>query len=452
MKVFTAVVVLAVLAAVPVGAGAASSTELDEIRAEIRNLRRDYETRISALEQQLAEARAAAEQAQDKAEQAEVKAAQAERAAAPAPAATTASAFNPAMNVILDGKYRQFSQDPDDYTVPGFMRGEESGPGEEGFSLGESEININANIDDKFYGSLTVALVEEDDATEVELEEAFIQTLALPHGLTAKAGRFYSGVGYMNPFHRHTDDFADRPLPYRVMLDNQYGDDGVQLRWLAPTDTYLEFGAEAFAGDSFPANDGEVDTYTLFAHTGGDIGTSHSWRAGLSYLSTEAKDRESGDEDEPDAFTGDTDLLIADFVWKWAPDGNPYRTNFKLQGEYFWQSVDGLFTPYGGGDLDYDEDQTGWYLQGIYQFRPRWRIGARYAELDADDPGAAFAGTSLDTLGHTPKSYSAMLDWSNSEYSRVRLQYNRDESSPHEDDQWIIQYIMSLGAHGGHEF
>jgi hypothetical protein len=45
-----------------------------------------------------------------------------------------------------------------------------------------------------------------------------------------------------------------------------------------------------------------------------------------------------------------------------------------------------------------------------------------------------------------------MADWSPSEFSRLRLQYNRDKSRPVVDNQWTLQYIMSLGAHGAHEF
>ena len=46
------------------------------------------------------------------------------------------------------------------------------------------------------------------------------------------------------------------------------------------------------------------------------------------------------------AFTGTSQLAIADFVWKWAPNGNAQDTNFKLQGEYFWRREH--------GDLTYD--------------------------------------------------------------------------------------------------
>jgi hypothetical protein len=46
-----------------------------------------------------------------------------------------------------------------------------------------------------------------------------------------------------------------------------------------------------------------------------------------------------------------------------------------------------------------------------------------------------------------------MLDWSPSEYSRIRLQLAQDDSRAGvTDDQVLVQYIYSLGAHGAHKF
>jgi hypothetical protein len=46
-----------------------------------------------------------------------------------------------------------------------------------------------------------------------------------------------------------------------------------------------------------------------------------------------------------------------------------------------------------------------------------------------------------------------MVDFSASEFSRLRLQYARDEARQgFTDNQWILQYQMSLGAHGAHSF
>ena len=56
---------------------------------------------------------------------------------------------------------------------------------------------------------------------------------------------------------------------------------------------------------------------SVFAHAGGDVGDSHAWRGGFSFLSAQASGRQSGAIDTaPDAFRGDSRLAIADFVWK----------------------------------------------------------------------------------------------------------------------------------------
>ena len=64
---------------------------------------------------------------------------------------------------------------------------------------------------------------------EVEIEEAFVDTLALPAGTGLRFGRFYSDIGYLNRVHSHAWDFRDQPLVYRAMLGSQYTDDGVQF-------------------------------------------------------------------------------------------------------------------------------------------------------------------------------------------------------------------------------
>jgi hypothetical protein len=367
--------------------------------------------------------------------------------------------FNPDISLILSGTYAHLGNDPDAYAIPGFTLGGETGPGPRGLSLGESELVMSANVDDLFYGQFTAALTPEN---EVEVEEAFVQTLGLPSGLTLRAGRFFSGIGYLNGQHPHSWDFVDTALPYRALLANQYGDDGVQLRWVAPTDLFIELGGEWLRGDGYPAggssNNGQ-GTASVFAHLGGDVGASHAWRAGLSLLRAQAEGRESGDiEAAPDAFSGDSRVAIADFVWKWAPNGNPKQRHFKFQAEYLWREEDGDFTADVNGvngpavaDV-YRAEQSGWYVQGVYQFMPQWRVGLRYDQLRSHEIEAGANAALFDTRAHTPRRASVMLDWSHSEFSRVRVQWTRDRSQPDAGSEVFVQYIMSLGAHGAHAF
>ena len=417
----------------PVRGLAADPADMRPLQRQLEQLQKQSQQQIKALEVQIEHLR------QKMTEPA------AEPPAPVEPATpSAANAFNPAIGIILSGQAAYFSRDPDRYRIPGFVLGDEVTPGVRGLSLAETELNASANVDDLFYGQLTAAFGADN---EVGIEEAYIQTLALPYGFSLRAGRFKSAIGYLNSQHAHVWDFVDPPLAYRAMLNNQYADDGVRLTWLAPTDLFLELGSEVFRGDAFPASGaarGGFGSYTVFAHVGGDVGVSHSWLAGLSRLSASAEDRDT----DGLTFSGDNAVNIADLVWKWAPNGNPYDVNFKLQTEYLWGDESGTYTGIGATDVN----RRGWYAQGIYQFRHGWRLGLRYDAVSSNHPGAAFAGTALDSAGHHPRRYTAMVDFANSEFSRIRLQYNRDDSGPSADNQVFLQYQMSLGAHGAHQY
>ena len=369
------------------------------------------------------------------------------------------NAFNPAISLILNGHYASYSLDPDAYRLPGVLLGEEAGLPEEGLSLDETELAISANVDDKFYGFLSTALVQEDGETSVEVEEAYFETLALPKGLKVKAGRFLSDVGYLNPIHSHAWDFADAPLVYTGLLGGAYADTGLQLRWVVPAALLVEVGGEVMRGDSFPAADGAAESgtgaATLFVHVGGDVGTSNSWRGGLSRIAADANERESVFADGAALFTGTSDVTIADFVWKWARNGNPRDRYFTIQAEYLRRREKGelaVTSPSNGDELGpYSGTQSGYYVQGVYQFRPRWRAGVRLDHLEARNTGT-FAAPTPVVADHEPKRSSLMADFSNSEFSRLRFQVSRDRSRPETDDQIVIQYLMSLGAHGAHRF
>ncbi|HNP64426.1 MAG TPA: hypothetical protein PKH39_10880 [Woeseiaceae bacterium] len=432
---------LALLVAFP-AVSLAQPTEIELLRTAIDEIRADYDARIAELERRLAVAEQNVQQARSSAP-----------GSVPAPGRTTSA--NPAIGVIFSGTAWDYSNSPEGYSIAGFPYGGEAGPIEEGLALGETEIIMNANVDDKFTAWLTLALALEDGEAVTEIEEAWVETTALPAGFSARLGRFFSGIGYLNSKHVHTWDFVDQPLPYQAFLGGQLIDDGLQVRWLAPTDLYLELGGEAMRGGQYPAasaaHDG-VGSYSLFANVGADISSSSSWLAGVSYLDATAIDRPSGDEEDPLSFTGDSDLLAAQFVWKWSPNGNWKERNLILQGEYLRKHETGFYSGMGLVDTPYDVDQSGWYAQAIYQPIPRWRIGGRFDTLSGDNPGTLFDGTPLEMRNSDPRRFSLMADWSNSEFSRLRLQFTRDEAGMTDENQWGLQYIHSIGAHGAHTF
>lgn len=455
------IVALCALGLVAIPSFAATADDAAALRTELDALKADYATRIGALEARISQLEAAASNAQQ---------------AVPAPAAppagdagSAATAFNPAISLIIGGSYTATSRNPDDWRMAGFIpSGGETGPGERSFNLGESELTLSANVDPYFSATMTAAISGEN---EIGVEEAFFRTLALPAGLTAKGGRFFSGFGYLNEVHAHAWDFVDQPLVYQAFFGSQMAQDGLQVKWLAPTDLFLEFGAEAGNGNAFPATHRQrngANATTLFAHVGGDLGVATSWRAGAAWLDQHATDRAYEDIDvfgSPviDAFSGTSRTWVIDAVLKWTP-GDATRRQLKLQGEYMRRTERGALA-YDVDALDlaggYRSEQSGWYVQGVYQFNPRWRAGLRY---DALDSGASFIGLVDDgtlPMGAFPRLRAAdpdrvslMLDWNPSEFTRLRVQVSRDDArgDGDPDRQLKLQYLFGIGAHGAHKY
>ncbi len=486
------------------------SPTAEQLAAQIEALKKDYNARVTALEAQIEALKAGSGEARQPA------------AAPPRPAPSNQAAFNPAIGIVLDGKFSSFSTEGSE--MPGFRIGHESERPGEGFSLGHSEISMSGNIDDKFRGALSLGLgVHPGEPTEVELEEAYIQTLpgaGLPDGVRLKAGRALWTFDYLNEQHRHADDFVDRPLPHRAFLDGAYNDDGAELSVVLPADFYGELGGGVFRGDDWPFGGSETgrEAWSLFARVGGDVGANAAWRLGAYLLNGRARNRTGGgahahnghghDNDEDDdhnghahdddegeehdnghnghahndvhgeeheehhdhdfaelfsngMFTGGTRLYGIDFRLVVAPTGNPRNNELILQGGYFRRAESGAYTLEeehcdDDDDLghpictietaseDLNGDSGGWYVQTVYKFLPRWRIGARYSQLEAPrDSG----------LDHDPYTLSAMVDWTNSEFGRFRAQFNREALGAGEiDNQFILQYVMNLGAHAAHSF
>ena len=478
---------------------AASDQEIEALKKEIQEMRSEYENRILKMEEKLAEMKT--EASLDKAKPTYSKS----RDSVYPGRAIYSSTLNPSIGAVLGGTFAAFSSDEGE--IPGFVLGHEGERGAEGISLGETELNFSTSVDDKFYGHITTALADHGDGVEIELEEAYVETLpgfGLPTGATIRMGRAFWTFGYLNEHHAHADDFADRSLPYRVYLDNGFNDTGVQISYVLPTDFYVEAGGGIFRGDDFPfagAEGSDINSFSAFLRVGGDIGENSSWRIGGYFLDGEASGRggghghedehaheENGHDDDHDddhmddhdddhagdhdddhmddhmddhadehgheeffsagMFTGDTRLYSVDFRYVWAPTGNIRQKEVLLQGEYFWRDEEGYYTLAEEGEEPREEHldggSHGWYAQGVFKFSPKWRIGARYSQIySPEDSG----------IDHDPYAVAVMGDWSNSEFSRLRLQYNYEKLGEDlSDNQILLQYIMSIGAHAAHKY
>lgn len=450
------------------------SAQLNEIREQIKVLKKQYEERIGELERRLEEAE---KRLQPRDTDNVVSLPPSHVSPSKDGGVKRTNLFNPDVSLILQGKLSSLKDIPG-RNLNGFVSPANQEVIKRGFSADESELVLTANVDPYWRGKAVLSLIND---SSVGVEEAVAERTGLASGLNLQLGRFRSGIGYINAQHPHAWDFVDAPLAYTALFGTRGSltQEGVQTKWLlAPVDSVaLSFGLEAGRGVSFPAterNKNDADVLSAFAKLGGDAGVEHAWQAGASYLRFNAKDRESSFTDDTDQevigkFNGKTGLWLADFIWKWAPNGNPSYRNLKLQGEYFWRdevgdlgchNLDASTTASCNGQVGaYETRQSGGYAQAVYQFMPRWRVGYRADLLNSGS--LSIQTTSLPNLNanssalraYQPRRDSLMLDYSWSEFSRMRLQMAQDQSMQDTvDNQIYLQYIMSLGAHGAHRF
>ncbi len=518
-------------------------TQITAIQASLKQMRADYEQRISALESKVSQlqqenaqlaiqanpprpltqgasfetypplpgsrkdttttADSASAKPLSKAQQRIAKAEAVEdriTQVAPAPAAAEPTVFpniggkdrtiDLGAELFLDAKYSAQSQNPENVAAGLLPNGSEGIP--RGFSIGETELVFKGAVDNLFRAEARFVFEQEPQGSvSLKTEELFAETLGLPGGTKVKAGKYWSNVGYLNDKHPHEWDFVDLPLVYKQVFGGQLNETGAQLSWIAPTDNMLfKLGGEIAQGsngygESFNSNynQNKPRLGTLYAKTGGDIGDSHSWQGGVSWVRSTTGSgnganiasydltNPAGDVVNTLNFNGGNTTWIADFVYRWAPFGNPQSQNFKLQGEMFWNKQSGSMTstsgcgedaegnPIGCNGSNFAQNQQGFYTQGIYQFIPKWRVGYRYDRVFNGTNSYGLQNTSALTnsqiqSGWDPYRNTIMMDWANSEYSLIRLQLARDNAfGPGLNNNAIyLQYIMSLGAHGSHKY
>ena len=480
-------------------------SQIQQIQASLKQIKSDYEQRINTLEQQVSQLKQENKQLaqhplatsvstsktsapQTPAQQRVAKTAAVEASIvdkAPPPAAAAPEGFpnlgsasrgiSLDAELILDAKYAAQSQNPSNPAIGWLPSGAEGVP--RGLSIGETELAFKGSVDNLFRAEARFVFEQTGNNTGIRTEEVFAETLGLPWGTKVKAGKYWSNVGYLNDKHPHEWDFVDLPLAYNAFFGGQLNETGAQLSWVAPTDeTLIKLGGEIAQGSNvYPGsfngnyNQNKPRLGTVFAKAGGDVGTSHSWQGGVSYIrsttGSNAANQATYDLTNNNAllFNGGNTTWLADFVYRWAPEGDATSQNLKWQTEVFLNNQGGAMTCSNadgncGNGTNYNNNQQGLYSQAIYQFMPKWRAGYRYDRIYSGNsayglPTSALTGSQIQS-GWSPYRNSLMMDWANSEFSLIRLQLARDNvfGSGVYNNQIYLQYIMTLGAHGSHKY
>ncbi|MCB1050829.1 MAG: metal ABC transporter permease [Acidobacteria bacterium] len=429
---------------------------LPQILAEVQQLKTELasaQARISQLESQLSALKESQNQA-------------AAIAAAPStpPSALPAPSPAPARSTglkLLDISIDTLSSAAASTAEESVFRDLQAGghdPKNRGFTLQNLELTLSGVVDPYLRGDAHLVLqIDENGETNVEVEEVYLTTLALPAGLQVKAGTFFTDFGRLNPSHPHTWTFADQP----VVLSRLFGPDGLrgpgaQLNWLIPLPLYVEasLGLQNAQGEtavSFRSEAGEefagYELQERPVHSLSDLLLSTHWKVssdwganftllnGVSYL---RGPNASGPDQQ-------TQIWGLDLYGKWKRPRNDHGFPFwSIQAEYLWRRYE---LPGQGLNGDPLSDEGG-YVQWNWGFKRRWVAGIRCDWLPgladfADDPR-------LDQRTR----WAPNLTFYPSEFSKIRLQLNFDsaDSLNESERSAILQFEFMMGAHGGHSF
>jgi hypothetical protein len=291
--------------------------------------------------------------------------------------------------------------------------------------LNEAEMSFQAIVDP--YARADFFLSASPDGLEVE--EGFVTFPTLPGGLLMKVGKMKAQFGKVNTMHAHVMPWVDVPLPMRNLLGGDEGlnDSGISVSKLIMNPVmFLEATGEVYNGDnqvfkSYTRSNlgyvGRLRGYRdVSESTNLDLGTSFAY----------------GHNDAgPDSTTR---LFGIDATLRYRPLQEALYKKAMLRTELFWSRR--------GQPAGADVAAFGAYISGEYQLTRRLFGGARFDWSDR-----AFNAAMQD------KSASVLLTYWPSEFSQVRGQYRFTRYAESVTaNEFLFQFLFSIGAHGAHVF
>jgi hypothetical protein len=369
------------------------------------------------------------------------------------------------MNISFDGMFALAASSARDLS---HIEVGDHDPQQRGFNARNAEIALDGAVDPYFEGFANIVLkLDNDNETEIELEEAFLQTTSLPFGLQVKAGQFFAAFGRLNPTHPHTWDFSDAPLVMgRLLGPDGLRGVGAQISWTLPVPWYSQFTAgvqngRGATGYSF-RNPGEDGIFY------GRLTTDREARGLQDFVWIPRWENSFNPSDTQTVLGGisgafgsndtgahaRTQIYGADLLYKWksarADGGFPF---VKWQTEAMYRRFEagrGIDETFPVAESFHD---WGMYSQVLWGFKKGWIAGLRGDYLHMQE--SPFTD---DDDRQTRSRISANLTFLPTEFSRLRLQYNHDFLEANDFleardvDSIFLQFEFILGAHGAHKF
>ena len=324
------------------------------------------------------------------------------------------------------------NSDYENYAIPGFIKGDAEIPfnKDRGFNFNYAEVVMSSTVD-PYFDAFAIFHLESDT---FEIEEAYVRTRTLPLGLKVKAGKFKSDFGRINSIHQHAWNFDSQPIVYESFVGPEsISDPGIQLQWVAPTDTYLMAGVEALQGtnDRSFGDTEQNNLYIGYLKSSIDVGDNLSILGGVSLAHGK------------NTTANETDIYGADLT---------LREELGSYSSLVWQSE----YLYRNKDIgDSNDKQAGLYSELVYHKDKNWAGGIRYDAIVQNDTDLVsnYAGVDTDNLDR----YTAMLEYKPFPMSRLRVQYTYDRTKVIDGlrkdiSEVVFSLNIAAGAHSAHSY
>lgn len=341
-------------------------------------------------------------------------------------APSSSKLFNPDISVIGNFLGRAARRE----NAREFGSGNERAP----LAFDEAEVGLQAFVDPYAKASFFLGA----DAEGFSVEEGYAQFIALPHDLTARAGKFKAAFGKANTWHTHARPWVDQPLViHNFFGDEQLADEGVELsKVFANRVAFVEGTAQVFAGNAdgvFERRDRSDLFYDAHVKAFRDLSENSNLELGASYARGGFAPANGAN-----AFEG-IDLTV-----RWKP----------LQRGTYRSLVARFEAIRNRSPRDLHRDPRGFYASVDYQLAQRWFAGARIDR--ADDIGmytAVATGTTSAAALSRDRGTSVVLTFWPSEFSQLRGQLRRTSyGSLAPVNELLFQLQFAIGAHGAHTF
>jgi hypothetical protein len=396
------------------------------LRAEIDQLKQDFNTRLSALEERLAALTGGQPPAAPAAPAQPTAEVPAGAGGAGGPTGTlpvygnasaTSKIFNPDMAVIGNfiGATGKNDVNPDPV-----------------LALPESEASFQAVVDPYARADFFMSFGEQG----VEVEEGFITFPTIPGGLLVKVGKVRAAFGKVNTLHSHVIPWADRPLVTENLVNGDDGltDAGISIARLIPNPwVFLEATGQVFRGDSGELfQSSKRSDVSLVGHLRGYQDISESTNVDLGFSYAYGHNRQ-GYVNGVDMGRFTTDLFGLDATVRWRPLQRSIYHSFIGRTEVVWSRQE----QFGG-----TQTSPGFFVSGDYQLGRRWYTGLRF------DHSARAEDSTLNDTGQ-----SVTLTYWPSEFSQIRGQLRHAKYAEGSTaNEFLFQFQFAIGAHGAHVF